>query len=405
MTFFFQLVILFCPVLAKLQRKTLIPTQIVGYALTLLVGVTIVLLAFQLYADLQPMLTQQTDVFKAHTVTVSKNVTLFKTANKEGVYFDQRELDRIQQQDFVKKVSRFTSSSFNVSASINLGDGHRMSTDLFFESVPDEYLDVQSDAWQWDSTSDFLPIVIPEDYLSLYNFGFAESQSLPVISQNTLSQVSFNIVIDGNGRHRMYTSRIVGFSGKINSILVPEDFLVWANRYFGAPSTDRCSRLLVEFTDASDERIPAFFEGNGLNINKSELETSKMVFIFRFALLFVFVIAAIIIALSMAFIVMSLNLIVQKNRDLFVNLYNIGYSTSQIARFYQRVVSIITVADLLLAVVAALVIRGLYVSRLQTIFSVGGGTLPIILTASILCLFLLLAYNGLIRRSVRSVVR
>ena len=107
----------------------------------------------------------------------------------------------------------------------------------------------------------------------------------------------------------------------------------------------------------------------------------------------------------MAFIVMSLNLIVQKNRDLFVNLYNIGYSTSQIARFYQWVVSIITVADLLLAVVAALVIRGLYVSRLQTIFSVGGGTLPIILTASILCLFLLLAYNGLIRRSVRSVVR
>ena len=173
--------------LRKLQRKTLIPAQIAGYALTLLVGVAIVLLAVQVYCDLKPLLDSKTDVFSAHTVTVSKNVTVFKTANKEGVYFDQRELDRIQQQDFVKKVSRFTSSSFNVSASINLGDGHRMSTDLFFESVPDEYLDVQSDAWQWDSTSDFLPIVIPEDYLSLYNFGFAESQSLPVISQNTLS--------------------------------------------------------------------------------------------------------------------------------------------------------------------------------------------------------------------------
>ncbi len=392
------------PVIRKLQRKTLVPAQIIGYALTILVGVTIVLLTFQLYADIKPALTSQTDVFKAHTVTVSKNVTLFKTANKEGVYFDQRELDRMQQQEFVKKVSKFTSSSFNVSASINLGNGHRMSTDLFFESVPDEYLDVQSDAWKWDSNSDFLPIVIPEDYLSLYNFGFAESQSLPVISQNTLSQVSFNILIEGNGRQRMFTSRIVGFSGKINSILVPEDFLMWANRKYGTASNDRCSRLLVEFTDASDERIPAYFEGSGLNINKTELETSKMVFVFRFALLFVFAIAAIIIVLSVAFIVMSLNLIVQKNRELFVNLYNIGYSPNQIARFYQRVVSAITVVDLLLSTVVALWIRKLYVVRLESLFTIEGGLLPIFFTALILCVLLLLVYNYLIRRMIRTTV-
>ncbi len=34
------------PVIRKLQRKTLVPAQIIGYAFTLLVGVTIVLLAF-----------------------------------------------------------------------------------------------------------------------------------------------------------------------------------------------------------------------------------------------------------------------------------------------------------------------------------------------------------------------
>ena len=76
--------------LYKLQRKTLIPSQIVGYALTLLVGMSVVMLAVQAFVDLKPLLTQQTDVFKAHTVTVSKNVTLFKTANKEGIYFKKR---------------------------------------------------------------------------------------------------------------------------------------------------------------------------------------------------------------------------------------------------------------------------------------------------------------------------
>ena len=92
-------------ILRKLQRKTLIPAQLVGYALTLLVGAAIALLTVQLFADIRPMLNEQTDVFKAHTVTVSKNVTLFKTANKEGIYFDEKELQQLQQQDFVKNVA------------------------------------------------------------------------------------------------------------------------------------------------------------------------------------------------------------------------------------------------------------------------------------------------------------
>lgn len=390
--------------LHKLQRKTLIPAQIAGYALTLFVGVTVVILTFQLYADIRPMLTQQTDVFKAHTVTVSKNVTLFKSANKESVYFDADDLEALQEQPFVKKVSPFISSSFNVSATINLGNGHRMGTDLFFESVPDEYLDVDSEAWQWDSTSDFLPIVIPEDYLSLYNFGFAESQSLPVISERTLSQVAFNIHIEGNGARRTYTSRIVGFSGKINSILVPQSFLAWANRTYGAVTHQRSSRLLVEFTDASDERIPAFFQDSGLNINKTELESSKMVFLFRFALLFVFTIAAIVILLSMAFIVMSLNVIVQKNRDLFLNLYNIGYTPRQISRYYQRVVSLITVVDLFAALAAALWVRQYYVQKLTHVFDLDGTVTPIVVATVILTAILLAAYNILIYRIIRKTV-
>ena len=88
--------------LQKLQRKTLIPAQLVGFALTLLVGATILLLALQLGADLKPLLNSQTDVFRAHTVTVSKNVTVFKTAQKKGIYFSDKELDKLKNQEFVK---------------------------------------------------------------------------------------------------------------------------------------------------------------------------------------------------------------------------------------------------------------------------------------------------------------
>jgi len=390
--------------LQKLQRKTLIPAQLVGFALTLLVGATILLLALQLGTDLKPLLNSQTDVFRAHTVTVSKNVTVFKTAQKKGIYFSDKELDKLKNQEFVKEVAQFNSSTFNVSAAISFG-GQQMSTDLFFESVPDGYVDIQSDDWRWDSTSNFLPIVIPEDYLNLYNFGFAESQSLPVVAPGLLSQVTFNVFVEGNGKRRVYESRIVGLSGKINSILVPEEFLLWANREFGDAGDKGSSRLLVEFSDASDERIAEYFKANGLNINQSELESSKMAFFFRLAMGFVMAIAVIIVVLSAALIMMSMNLIVQRNREMFVNLRNIGYSSRQIARFYKVVVSLLTVAVIVLSAVIVVWIRSYYLARLSTMFNTGGTLATTIIGTLSLAALLLVISNYSLVRTIKRIIR
>lgn len=390
--------------LQKLQRKTLIPSQMAAYTLSLLVGATIALLSLQLYADLKPLLNSQTDVFRAHTVTVSKTVTAVKTARKKGIYFTDKELQRLKQQEFVKEVAQFNNSTFNVSAAISFG-GQQMSTDLFFESVPDGYVDIQSDDWRWDSTSNFLPIVIPEDYLNLYNFGFAESQSLPVVAPGLLSQVTFNVFVEGNGKRKVYNSRIVGLSSKINSILVPEDFLLWANREFGAADDKGSSRLLVEFSDASDERIAEYFKANGLNINKAELESSKMAFFFRLAMGFVMAIAVVIILLSMALIVMSMNLIVHRNREMFINLRNIGYSVGTMSRFYKVVTSLLTVGVIMLSAVIVVWIRSFYLARLSTMFNAGGTLAPTIIGSLSLAALLLVICNHSIVRTIKRIIR
>ncbi len=389
--------------LKRLQRKTLIPAQIAGYAATLLVGAAIVMLACQLYADLRPLLTQQTDVFRGHAITLSKNVGALQSFNKRGIYFTDKEIAELEAQPFVAQVARFTSSAFHSKASITFG-GQGLYTDLFFEGVPDRYIDVSSDDWRWDSTSNFLPVIVPEDYLSLYNFGFAESQALPVLSKGTIEQVVFTVTLDGNGHSRSFRSRIVGFSGKINTILAPEEFLAWANREFGSDETNPPSRLLVELADASDERIPRFMEEHNYNIKQDELESSKMVFFFRAAMAFLLAVALIIIALSVAFIIMSLNVIVQKNHDLFRNLHDIGYSPQQIARYYRRTVGIITAADMALATVAALILRGVYVGKLSTMFTIEGSVWPIVIAAAVLTAALIIIYNYIILKTIRTTV-
>jgi hypothetical protein len=96
---------------------------------------------------------------------------------------------------------------------------------MFFESVPDKILDGAGDDWQWNEKEKFIPVVIPRDYLALYNFGFAGSRGLPQISENIVKTVKFKVSVRGKGKNEIFTGRIVGFSDYLNTILVPQQFM------------------------------------------------------------------------------------------------------------------------------------------------------------------------------------
>ena len=122
-------------------------------------------------------------------------------------------------------------------------------------------------------------------------------------------------------------------------------------------------------------------------------------------MLFVTIIAAIIIVLSVAFIIMSMNLIVQRNREMFVNLYNIGYSHKVISRFYKVIVSIITVVDILLSSALVLLVKGWYMGRLSVLFDTGGGIIPTLAGAAILLALLLIICNIFTDRVIRNIIK
>ncbi|MDR2476049.1 MAG: ABC transporter permease [Bacteroidales bacterium] len=390
----------------KLQRKTLIPAQIIGYLLGMFLGMAIIACSVQLFFDVRPLLSQQSDIFNNQAAVVSKKISVFKTLNKEKIYFTNAELNEIKTQPFVKDIAVFGNATFSIGAFTNESSSIPMFyTELFFESIPNKYLDVKPDEWEWNPSLDFIPIVIPENYLNLYNFGFAESQGLPVISKNIISQISFNIRLSGNGKTKVYKSRIVGFSTRINSILVPEKFLVWANDEYGRMTDSRVSHILVEFNDPSDKNILQYFHENDYDINQQELEYSKLIFFFKIAIFFVLFIAATIVVLSVAFIILSLNLIIQKNRETLMSLSDIGYSGRQIARFYQLTVSSITVISIIAAMTVALFVRQLYLEQFSQLFDFVAPGNSIVLICSAALAALLLLYNFLILKTITTISR
>ena len=63
----------------RLQFKTLLPLQIIGYSITLCIGLVLILTTINIYTDTKPLLEKETDVFKDNAVVVSKKISNLST--------------------------------------------------------------------------------------------------------------------------------------------------------------------------------------------------------------------------------------------------------------------------------------------------------------------------------------
>ena len=75
--------------------------------------------------------------------------------------FSKDEIKDLKAQPFTKGVGAFTPSLFKVSAGLGMQEaGIRLSTEMFFESVPDEYVDVSLEKWHFDEDARVIPIIL-----------------------------------------------------------------------------------------------------------------------------------------------------------------------------------------------------------------------------------------------------
>ena len=319
----------------KLLRRHLSIVQFVGFFLANLLGMFIVLLSIQFYQDVKPLFSQEDGLMKKEYMILSKRVSTLGSLVKKSSGFTSEDVDEIKNQPFVKNVGAFTPGHFNVSAGVSMAGGMGMSTQMFFESVPDAYIDVKSADWRFDERSDFLPIILPRNYLNLYNFGFAQSRNLPQLSEGVLGLVNVDIHISGNGKSRSFKGNIVGFSNRLNTILVPDRFMQWANGEFGNREVKDPSRLIVEVGNPSDERIVTFFHKKGYETEGGNLDAGKATYFLKIVTGLVIAIGLLITALSFFILMLSIYLLLQKNTRKLQNLLLIGYTPAQISRPYR----------------------------------------------------------------------
>ena len=205
------------------------------------IGTTLLLLAIQIYQDVTIYL--ENNEGPKNYFTINKKIeggALLNLAKKEES-FDKQELDTIRQIKGIKRIGGFVRNKFPITLYIwpsgKIGFGAAAKTDLFFESIPDEFLDFIPKEWEWEENASIVPIMVPKFYLDLWNFGLAPSRvEYPALSTDAAKGMPIQIFI-GKNKETTLNGRFVAFSKRINSVLVPESFLNWANQKFAQPES------------------------------------------------------------------------------------------------------------------------------------------------------------------------
>ena len=353
--------------LIKLLRQHINISQFVGFFAANLVGMLIVLTSIQFYKDVVPVFTEDDGLISNTYLILSKRITAVSSLLGEASSFSQEEIDDIASQRFTKRVGRFTASQYKVYASLGVGS-LGFGTDMFFESVPSDFVDTDPAHWHYDSSGHEVPIVLPRSYLAIYNFGFAQSQSLPRLTEGVVGMIPLDIRLRGNGREERLRGKVIGFSSRLNTILVPEDFMTWSNAQL-APGADTApTRLIVGVTNPTDDAIARFIDDRGYEMENDQLEAGRLTYFLKIVTGVVLAVGLLISILSFYILMLSVYLLLQKNTTKLENLLLIGYSPARVSLPYQLLTISVNFLVLVIAIGLLLWIRSQYMNLLWSMF-------------------------------------
>ena len=351
----------------KLLRCHLSMAQLVGFSLAGLVGMTVVLGALQAYRDIRPIVDRPDSFLRGDYLVLSKRVNALNTLGLGSSDFTPGELDDLRAQPFVREVGALTPADYRITGSVGMG-GVNLSTYLFFESVPDRFLDVEAADWNYEPGSRDIPIIIPRNYVNLYNYGFAPSQGLPQISEGIFRRVSLGIDIAGNGRSEQFRGRIVGLSNRLNTILVPDAFIRWSNERFGTRTGERHpARVIVETDRPVDAAVSEYLARKGYEAEGDRRDDGKATRFLQLAASGVAGVGLAFSGMSFYILLLSIFLLLQKNSDKLENLLLLGYAPARVARPYRLLTFGLNFGVLAAALLAVWLLRLAYLPSLTAL--------------------------------------
>lgn len=387
----------------KLLRKHISLFELMIFFVANLIGMTVIIGGVQLYSDVKPVMSGESRLIGSDYLVVTRPV---ERVGSGGKRFSADDVSELRAQEFIRSVGAFTSSQYEVYGSILFG-GRKLSTMLFFESVPDDFIDILPKEWRYSGGDTMIPIILPRNYLNLYNFGFSSTQQLPQITEDVIKRVELGISLRGNGIIEEYTGRVVGFSDRINTILVPEQFMAWANGRYGDGGNEEATRLIIEVDNPADPELTAYIEANGYEIENKPAESSKAMYILKVCIVIIVCIGVIFSLLSLIILTLSIYLLLQKNISKLENLVLIGYTPARVSLPYNLLTLALNLSIWVISSMVVVFAQRLYIGYISQMAGCELSASPMVaIGVGGLFTTLIIAFNFfIINRKIREISR
>lgn len=352
--------------LSQIIRKGQRKSQLVIAFLGSVVGLFLLIGSIQLYMDYNSVVMEGEDILK-NGFMIEKKVNTANTISGKKAEFNNEELEEIRNLEFVEDLAPVKTSNFKVMISGGKGvkkllKGNDFSLLFFFQSLPDRFLDQDLEKFHWQEGDSIIPIIVPAEYLNIFNSGFATAQGVSQLSSELLESLELVMKIEGNGLKHQYKVKVVNFNPKINSILVPESFMDWGMKTYSTDQDLKYSRLFVMSNSKDHHMFVNLIEEHGYVVDQQKLEVSEHKQKIQVILSVLLFIGGIILVQS------ALNFILYSQLSIFKNEYeigvltNIGYDYKTISKTYiihfAKIFVYITLTALILATLGKLWLNG-----------------------------------------------
>jgi hypothetical protein len=293
------------------------------------VAILLILFAVQLQSNYDQLLNE-----KSNKDSITNFLVINKVLNNQTIgstTISPNDVSDFKKQNFVQEVSVIIPSRFKASIQSN-SSRFPFYTDIAFESVPSSFIDVATENWKWDATAGYIPIIAPNMFLDFYNFQFSFSQNLPQLTPDVVKMIGFTVSVQTPLGNVQYPGRIVGLSNRITSLLVPEEFMNWGNK-FSAGNNTQPSRLIIKTKDPGSPELVKYLDKNGYTTDADKTRFSKYRTIVNTVAGISWATGAIMLAFALLVFTLFIQLTITACKTEIELLVTLGASPKQLKRF------------------------------------------------------------------------
>jgi hypothetical protein len=287
------------------------------------IGVLLLLCCVQLFININQLLKDRNHSKSGYDfISITKKITNENIAEDHS--FSANDIAELKAQKFIADATPLLGNQFVASATG--GATLPFTTDIFLEAIDENFIDTVPASFNWQEGQQVVPIIIASDYMELYNTVFAPSRDLPQVSESTISALLLQIECRGVYGTKVFQGNIVALSDRINSVLVPKNFLEWANKNIANISNSTPSRLYIKTTDANDVDFLNFLQKKNYQVNKDKTKFGRVKQVLQAIVSGLGGFALLVILLAMMLFSFYLQLMIARSKDNLQLLLTLGYS-------------------------------------------------------------------------------